>query len=457
MDVLANDTDPDGDVLSVSAVGVPGHGTAEVTGSGVTYRPAAGFVGDDVFTYFAEDPSGRTDSAQVTVTVTAAPNAAPTAVPDNATVETGQTVTISVLANDSDPDGDALSLASVTNGAHGVAAVVGRNVSYSATVGFVGDDSFAYTVSDPHGATATGTVTVTVTGPLVPYANTVTVAGTVVALRASPITGDVGPVSPGPPMVALQRITGGSWISVQRTVAGANSTYSFTYVPKAAGVIMWRTVATWANGTTVTSATATMNVLARMDAKVSGPLTRRDVPYSYRPGCPVSPPRLRRLMMTYYDFKGRLQRGALIVSAGAVKPLLNVFASGFSARFPLKKVQPTDFYYAKGKRSPSGSDGAAMKDGNTSAFNCRPVTGNPYRTSQHSYGNAIDINTFENPYVTNSHVYPSNARSFLNRSKYRTGMILRNGTLAKAMRRNGWSWGARWAHPDYQHFSSNGG
>jgi hypothetical protein len=36
-------------------------------------------------------------------------------------------------------------------------------------------------------------------------------------------------------------------------------------------------------------------------------------------------------------------------------------------------------------------------------------------------------------------------------------MILWNGTLATAMRRNGWSWGARWAHPDYQHFSANGG
>jgi hypothetical protein len=194
-----------------------------------------------------------------------------------------------------------------------------------------------------------------------------------------------------------------------------------------------------------------------LSASVSGPLRRADVPYSYRPGCPVSPQGLRRITMTYYDYRGRLQRGQLIVSAASVKPLLNVFASGFSARFPLKRVRPTDAYYASGKRSPSGSDVAAMQDGNTSAFNCRPVTGNPYRTSQHSYGNAIDINTFENPYVTNSHVYPSNARSFLNRSRHRTGMILWDGTLAKAMRRNGWSWGARWSHPDYQHFSSNGG
>lgn len=94
---------------------------------------------------------------------------------------------------------------------------------------------------------------------------------------------------------------------------------------------------------------------------------------------------------------------------------------------------------------------------NTSAFNCRKVTGNPYRLSQHSYGNAIDINTRENPYVTSHHVYPSGARTFLRRSKVRKGMIVGHGPIARKMRRLGWPWGARWAHPDYQHFSSNGG
>jgi hypothetical protein len=309
-------------------------------------------------------------------------------------------------------------------------------------------------------ATATATATPTVTAvpvPPVSYANDVNVASTVMARRASSITGDVGPVSPGPPTVLLQQNTGGGWVSVATTVAAAAGTYAFSYVPTAAGVIVWQTVATWANGATATSAARTMTVLARLDAQVSGPLTRRDLPYSYRPGCPVSPQGLRRVTMTFYDYQGRLQRGQLIVSARSVTPLLHVFAAGFNARFPLKKVHPSDFYYANGKRSPSASDVAAMQAGNTSAFNCRSVTGNPYRTSQHSYGNAIDINTFENPYVTNSHVYPSNARSFLNRSRHRTGMILRTGILARAMRRNGWSWGARWAHPDYQHFSSNGG
>ena len=369
IDVLSNDSDRDGDALTLTGVSAATHGTSSIAGATVSYTSAAGFAGDDTFSYTVADSTGLSSTAVVTVTVTAAPNAVPTAAPDNASVENGHTVTIPVLANDSDPDGDALTVTGVTNGTSGVAAVAGQDVTYTPSPGTAGSDSFTYTVTDPAGASATGTVAVTITA------------------------------TPAPP------------------------------APK----------------------------VARMAAKVSGPLSRADVPYSYRPGCPVKPAHLRRITMNYYDYQGRVHRGKLIVSATAVKPLLHVFGAVFSARFPLKQVQPTDVFYAKGKRSPSGSDVAAMQAGNTSAFNCRPVTGNPYRQSQHSFGNAIDINTFENPYVTSSRVYPSTARRYLNRSTYRTGMILRSGVLAKAMRRNGWSWGARWAHPDYQHFSANGG
>ena len=90
-------------------------------------------------------------------------------------------------------------------------------------------------------------------------------------------------------------------------------------------------------------------------------------------------------------------------------------------RFPVRSMKPTDAYYAHGRRTPTQSDIAAMNADNTSAFNCRPVTGNPYRVSQHSYGNAIDINTVRNPYVAGSRVYPSLARTYLNRSNVRTG------------------------------------
>jgi D-alanyl-D-alanine carboxypeptidase/Bacterial Ig domain len=395
-----------------------------------------------------------TAEATPTASATAPANQAPTLQDDAATAVSGQTVTIDVLANDSDPDGDSMDVTAVSPAAHGEAATDGESASYTSSAGYVGGDSFTYTVSDPGGATATATVNLTVSAA---SANTLKVAATVVALRASSITGTVTPASPGPVSVLLQRKAGSSWTSYRTTTAANSGAYAFSYVPSAAGTIVWRTVATWGDKTHVTSAAHTMKAVARLDATVSGPLTAADVPYSYRPGCPVSPSGLRRITMTFYNYKGVLKRGNLIVSAGSVAPLLDVFQSGFSTRFPLKKVHPTDYYYAGGTRSPTRSDVAAMRHGNTSAFNCRSVTGNPYRMSQHSYGNAIDINTFENPYVTGSRVYPTKARSFLNRSHHRTGMILKNGTLAKAMRRNGWAWGARWAHPDYQHFSSNGG
>jgi len=140
-----------------------------------------------------------------------------------------------------------------------------------------------------------------------------------------------------------------------------------------------------------------------------------------------------------------------------VPDILRVFRAAFTERFPIRSMRPTDAFYARGRRTPTRSDVAAMRADNTSAFNCRPVTGNPYRVSQHSYGNAIDINTVRNPYVVGRRVYPSFARTYLNRADVRTGMITRSGVIATMMRRNGWPWGARWSHPDYQHFSSNGG
>jgi hypothetical protein len=178
-------------------------------------------------------------------------------------------------------------------------------------------------------------------------------------------------------------------------------------------------------------------------------VTAEEIPYTYRSGCPVGPSSLRMVRMPYHDWRGVPQHGRLVARSTAVADLKLVFRQAFAARFPIRRMNPADVY--------QGSDVRAMAADSTSAFNCRKVTGNPYRLSQHSYGNAIDINTVENPYVTSSRVYPRTGRTFLNRSKARKGMILRRGPVARAMARQGWRWGARWAHPDYQHFSSNGG
>ena len=174
-----------------------------------------------------------------------------------------------------------------------------------------------------------------------------------------------------------------------------------------------------------------------------------EIPYTYRSGCPVGPARLRRVRMPYYDWSGVPRWGDLIVRTSAADDMRRVFKRAFSARFNIRQIRPVDVW--------RGSDIQAMAADNTSAFNCRKVTGNPYRLSQHSYGNAIDINTRENPYVTSSRVYPAGSETYLNRRKVRKGMIVASGPIARAMRAEGWPWGARWSHPDYQHFSSNGG
>ena len=174
-----------------------------------------------------------------------------------------------------------------------------------------------------------------------------------------------------------------------------------------------------------------------------------EIPYTYRSGCPVGPASLRRVKMPYYNWSGVPRWGDLIVRTSAADDMQRVFKRAFSARFNIRQIRPVDVW--------RGSDIASMKADNTSAFNCRKVTGNPYRLSQHSYGNAIDINTAENPYVTSSRVYPAGSRTYLNRRNVRRGMIVASGPIARAMRAEGWPWGARWSHPDYQHFSSNGG
>jgi VCBS repeat-containing protein len=162
--VLANDTDIDGDTLSVQAVTPGAHGAAQINGDGtVTYTPQANFNGPDSFSYTASDGYGGTAMATVSVTVTPL-NDPPTAAPDSATTAEDTGTSIPVLANDTDIEGDSLTVSGVTQGAHGAVAVNGDGtVTYTPQANFNGSDSFTYTASDGHGGAATGTVTVIVT------------------------------------------------------------------------------------------------------------------------------------------------------------------------------------------------------------------------------------------------------------------------------------------------------
>jgi hypothetical protein len=106
-----------------------------------------------------------------------------------------------------------------------------------------------------------------------------------------------------------------------------------------------------------------------------------------------------------------------------------------------------------------GSDDRSMAADNTSAFNCRyAVAPGPKRWSVHAYGEAIDVNTVENPYLEGGHVLPPAGRAFTDRGRYRRGMAVAGGVLVRAFASVGWLWGGRWtASPDWQHFSKTGG
>jgi len=161
IDVLANDSDPNGDVLELTAVSAAGNGTTSIVGDRVRYLPNDGFAGTDSFVYTVRDSVGAEATAEVTVTVD---NRPPVAVADSAEVNVGQSVDIDVLANDSDPEGDPITLVSVGEPSIGTAAVVGRQVRYTATAFGSGTDTFTYEI-EAEGGRATGTVTVRLGAP----------------------------------------------------------------------------------------------------------------------------------------------------------------------------------------------------------------------------------------------------------------------------------------------------
>ena len=162
IDVLANDTDPDGGVLSLTSVTAPANGSALISNSRIIYTPAAGFVGLDNFQYFVSDGQGGSGSARVSVSVGAQINVAPIIRDDSASTPFEQPITINVLANDSDADGDVLSVIAITTPAHGSVLLAGNVVTYTPDPGFSGADSFTYTASDGRGGQGTATVRVTV-------------------------------------------------------------------------------------------------------------------------------------------------------------------------------------------------------------------------------------------------------------------------------------------------------
>ncbi|MEZ5848002.1 MAG: Ig-like domain-containing protein [Geminicoccaceae bacterium] len=156
--VLANDA---GNGLSIIGMTLPANGSMSVDPEvSVTYSPYAGFIGTDGFTYTIRDNAGATASATVSIDVRE-PNAAPLAADDEFSVQAGGEVTMPVIANDNDPDGDPMMLVALTLPANGTLEILpDQSLRYSPDTGFTGDETFTYTVCDGAGGQDQGSVLV---------------------------------------------------------------------------------------------------------------------------------------------------------------------------------------------------------------------------------------------------------------------------------------------------------
>ncbi|SDW90271.1 cadherin-like domain-containing protein, partial [Litoreibacter albidus] len=161
INVLGNDTDPENDDLTVIDATSP-NGEVVINADGtVTFTPDADFNGETTITYTIEDEAGNTDTATVVVTVEAV-NDDPVANDDAASTNEDEAVTIDVLGNDTDVDGDDLTVTDATSPNGDVVINADGTITFTPAPDFNGDATITYTVSDGNGGTDTATVTVAV-------------------------------------------------------------------------------------------------------------------------------------------------------------------------------------------------------------------------------------------------------------------------------------------------------
>jgi D-alanyl-D-alanine carboxypeptidase len=175
----------------------------------------------------------------------------------------------------------------------------------------------------------------------------------------------------------------------------------------------------------------------------------------WHPGCPLPLARLRLLTVTHWGFDRRAHTGRLVVNADAAAPLSRVFRRLYELRFPIRHMRLADAYRPSRSR-PADDDVSA-------AFACRQAVPSPCTGgtgtgswSEHAYGEAVDLNPIENPYVGCGRTRRRASRPYLDRSRLRPGMV--TPAVVRAFRSIGWGWGGGWAGStkDYMHFSATG-
>ncbi|CAL4869754.1 hypothetical protein MMA231_04046 (plasmid) [Asticcacaulis sp. MM231] len=199
-DPRSNDTDADGDSMTVTAVGAASRGTTAFSATSITYTPTSGNAGSDAFTYTIKDAVGATATGAVSVTIAAPP--APTVTPKTLSVAFNTAGTVSLT-----PGGVYSSVSLAASPTKGIVNISGTTATYTPTASAYGSDSFTYTATGPGGTSSAATVTVTIGNPPAPTVSAKTLAvsyntaGTVsltpsgvytsVAMVTSPVHGSV--------------------------------------------------------------------------------------------------------------------------------------------------------------------------------------------------------------------------------------------------------------------------
>jgi hypothetical protein len=175
--------------------------------------------------------------------------------------------------------------------------------------------------------------------------------------------------------------------------------------------------------------------------------------HEWHRGCPVWLSQLRVLSYRYYGFDRQTHIGQIVVNAKVAHPLATVFAKLYRTRFPIRDGAFSSTYGPQPDQS--GDVTASMECRDAVPSPCSGGT-STHTWSMHAYGEAVDLDPRENPYVGCGMTRDKTALSYLNRSHHRPGMV--TPAVRRAFASIGWGWGGSWfgSTKDYMHFSING-
>lgn len=178
---------------------------------------------------------------------------------------------------------------------------------------------------------------------------------------------------------------------------------------------------------------------------LKGDILKKVKEFSWKNNCPVKLSQLILLKVSYWGFDDQAHIGNIIVHRKASPEVLLIFKELFENKFPIASLKLMYKYF--------GDDDQSMLANNTVAFNCRLTTNHKSKFSRHSYGIAIDINPFINPYYKKGKVIPATAGEYLDRDSRKKGLITKKSICYKVFKQKGWRWGGDWKSlKDYQHF-----